>query len=122
MSTNKLPDTFSAILQAEKEMDYNITQKIVSSLAEKGIRISQRTVQLYCNGKLVPDYQRAKDVLKVLGIVYSESDLLSILNESRERLKEERSSSLSKTIFPDEMSILQSTLTFGVFANTLISS
>ena len=110
MKRDNLPDTFSAILLAEKEADYNVNSRIVDSLNSKGFSISKRTMQKYEKGTLVPDYALAKEIFKVLHLNYGESDLLEILTRSKEKMIMERSLSLSKTINPDEFEYIPSFL------------
>lgn len=110
MRNEYLPETFSDILRAEKEADYNLTAKIVNGLIEKNIVLSPRTIQNYIQGKQVPEYQNAKEIIKVLNLSYNESALLQILNRSKQQLKEEKSTSISKTINPNEISYGRSNL------------
>ena len=104
MKNKNVAGTFSDILQSEKQSDYNLTQRIVNSFLDKGERISPRTVQKYIKGNLVPSYQKAKDILKIIGTNLSETELLALLEESKRQMNDlEKYGGFSKTINPGEI-------------------
>lgn len=72
-------NTFSDILQNEKENNPRLTRTIVEGFYEDGLRISNRSIQLYIKGQQVPSFPIAREILKILKVRMSEQELLSIL-------------------------------------------
>ena len=100
---NEFKNTFSDILQAEKEKNSKLTTEIVEGLEKMEIKITPRTIQLYKKGTLVPEYNLAKKILKILKVSMSENELLTLLNKSKESRDSSKGQYIRKIIDPDSV-------------------
>lgn len=75
----KFSNTFGDILQNEKQQNQRLVRTIVEGFYADGLKISNRSIQMYINGSQIPPYKTAKEILKILKIKMSEEQLLSVL-------------------------------------------
>ena len=76
--------TFSDLINERiNEGMVNANRLIVNSLEEKNIPISMRSLQKYRKGDRVPAFLVAKEILRVLNIPISDSELADVLENSR---------------------------------------
>ncbi len=81
--------TFSELINERiNEGMPNANRLIVNSLAEKNIPISMRSLQKYRKGDRVPAFLVAKEILRVLNIPVSDSELADVLENSRQNDEE----------------------------------
>ena len=81
--------TFSELINERiNEGMPNANRLIVNSLTEKNISISMRSLQKYRKGDRVPAFLVAKEILRVLNIPVSDSELADVLENSRQRDEE----------------------------------
>ena len=91
-------NTFSDILQAEKQNIRSFTVKIQDGLLEDGIQMTRRTIEKYVSGERVPTYNTAKSILKFLDVSMPEETLLEVLEYSKEFKKQD---SVERLVIPD---------------------
>lgn len=81
--------TFSELINERiNEGMPNANRLIVNSLTEKNIPISMRSLQKYRKGDRVPAFLVAKEILRVLNIPVSDSELKDVLENSRQNDEE----------------------------------
>lgn len=95
MDENNIINSFSEILIQEKSNNKKLTSTIVEGLDELGIHVSPRIIQMYIKGDIVPSFEVAKNIFKIIKIDFSDLDVIHIIDVSN---RKKRNRGVSKYI------------------------
>lgn len=90
--------TFSVILQEEKLKNKTICPYLSSEMKKRGYDLTPRHIQRYKSGVCVPSLEIATEILQILNISYSDSDVKELLENSRKYKKEIEVDKTSKSL------------------------
>lgn len=90
--------TFSVILQEEKLKNKTICPYLSSEMKKRGYDLTPRHIQRYKSGVCVPSLEIATEILQILNISYSGSDIKELLENSRKYKNEIEVDKTSKSL------------------------